>query len=48
MDGRTSAVEPACVSGEAAGGGGSATAKDCCQAWEDLSLSNRAFTPSGF
>ena len=49
-EGRTSVLESPGVSGGAvAGGGGSGeTAMVCCQAWDDLSLSNSAFTPSVF
>ena len=32
----------------AGGGGGSEAAMACCQAWDDLSLSKRAFMPSVF
>ena len=50
MDGRTSAaLDSSRVSRRAgAGGGGSEAAMAWCHAWDDLSLSNRAFTPSGF
>jgi len=52
MDGRISAaLDSSRVSGTGragGGGGGSEAAMVCCQAWDDFSLSNRAFTPSGF